>query len=68
MFFKGVAEEEGKFVAPLLLVLVVLFGFDRRCARRSARGVGTLRWIRGSILGVPKLESTDGHKFGCAQK
>jgi hypothetical protein len=35
MFFKGVAEEGGEFVAPLSLVLVVLLGFDRRGARRT---------------------------------
>ena len=43
-----------------MLVLVVLLGFDRRGARRSARGVGAVRWIRVVILGVPKLASTDG--------
>ncbi len=44
MFFKGVAGEGGEFVTSLMLVLVVLLGFDRRGARRSARGVGAVRW------------------------
>jgi hypothetical protein len=60
MFFKGVAEEGGEVVTSLMLVLVVLLGFDRRGARRSARGVGAVRWIRVSLLGTPKLASTDG--------
>jgi hypothetical protein len=59
MFFKGVAEEGGEFVAPLSLVLVVLLGFDRRGARRGARGVGAVRGIRVSLLGTPKWASTD---------
>jgi hypothetical protein len=54
MFFKGVAEEGCEFVPPLSLVLVVLLGFDRRGARRSARGVGVVRWIRVSLLDTPK--------------
>jgi len=58
MFFKGVAEEGGEFVTSLMLVLVVLLGFDRRGARRSARGVGAVRWV--ALLGTPKLASTDG--------
>jgi hypothetical protein len=60
MFFKGVAEEGGEFVAPLSLVLVVLLGFERQGARRSAWGVGAVRWIRVSLLGIPILASTDG--------
>jgi hypothetical protein len=44
----------------LSLVLVVLLGFDRRWARRSARGVDAVRWIRVSLLGAPKLASIDG--------
>jgi hypothetical protein len=28
-------------------------------ARRGARGVGTVRWIRVSLLGAPKLAGTD---------
>jgi hypothetical protein len=55
-----VAEENGEVVAPLSLLLVVLLRFDRRCARRSARGVGAVRWIRVSLLGAPKLAGTDG--------
>jgi hypothetical protein len=55
MFFKGVAEEGGEVVISLTLVLVVLFGFDRRGALCSARGVGAVRWIRVSLLGTPKL-------------
>jgi hypothetical protein len=53
MFFQGVAEEGGEVVTSLTLVLVVLLGFDRRGARRSARGVGAVRWIRVSLLGTP---------------
>jgi hypothetical protein len=60
MFFKGVAEEGGECVAPLSLVLVVLLGFDRRGARRGARGVGVVWWIRVSLLGTPTLANTDG--------
>jgi hypothetical protein len=60
MFFKGAAEEGGEFVAPLSLVLVVLLGFDRRGAQRGARGVFAVRWIRVSLLGMPKLASTYG--------
>jgi hypothetical protein len=47
-------------VTSLMLVLVVLLGFDRRGEQRSARGVGTVRWIRVSLLGTPKLAITDG--------
>jgi hypothetical protein len=43
-----------------MIVLVVLLGFDRRVARRSARGVGAVRWIRVWLFGTPKLASTDG--------
>jgi hypothetical protein len=60
MFFKGVAEEGGEFVTSLMLVLVVLLGFDRRGARRGARGVGVMRWFRVAILDVPKMASTYG--------
>ena len=60
MFFKGVAEEGGEFVTSLMLVLVVLLGFDRRGARRGARGVGAVRWFRVALLGAPKLASTYG--------
>jgi hypothetical protein len=60
MFFKGVAEEVGEVVTFLMLVLVVLLGFDRRGARCSARGVSEVRWIRVSLLGKPKLASTGG--------
>jgi hypothetical protein len=55
MLFKGVAEEDCEFVAPLSIVLVGLPGFDRRGARRGARGVIDVRWIRVSLLGTPKL-------------
>jgi hypothetical protein len=60
MFFQGVAEEGGEVVTSLTLVLVVLLGFERQGARRSAWGVGAVRWIRVSLLGTPKLASTDG--------
>jgi hypothetical protein len=60
MLFKGVAEEGGEFVAPLSLVLFGLTGFDRRGARRGARRVSTVRWIRVSLLGTPKLAITYG--------
>jgi hypothetical protein len=60
MFLKGVAEEGGEVVTSLSLVLVVLLRFGRRGARRSARDVGAVRWIRVSLLGTPKLASTDG--------
>ena len=53
MLFKGIAEEGGEFVTSLMLVLVVLLGFDLRGALRSARGVSDVRWIRVSILGTP---------------
>ena len=59
MFFKGVAEEDCEFVAPLTFVLVVLLGFDRRGARHGARGVMAVRWTRVSLLGTPRLASTD---------
>ena len=48
MFFKGVVEEGGEFVTSLMLVLVVLLGFDRRGARRGAQGVGA----EGALVGV----------------
>ena len=32
---EGVAEKDDVFMASLMLVLVVLLGFDRRCARRN---------------------------------
>ena len=35
MLVEGVAEEDDVFMASLMLVLVVLVGFDRRCARRN---------------------------------
>jgi hypothetical protein len=35
MLVEGVAEEEDVFMAFLMLVLVVLLGFDRRSARRN---------------------------------
>ena len=60
MLFEGVAEEDDVFMTSLTLVLVVLLGFDRRCARRGARRVSAVRWIRVSLLGTPKLASTDG--------
>jgi hypothetical protein len=60
MFFKGVAEEGSEFVAPLSFVLVGLPGFHRRGARRGARRVSAVRWIRVSLLGTPKLASTYG--------
>jgi hypothetical protein len=44
----------------LFFVLVVLLRFDRQCSRRSARGVGVVRWIRVSLLGVPKWAGPDG--------
>jgi hypothetical protein len=59
MFFKGVAEEDCEFVAPLTFVLVVLLGFDRRGALRVTRGVSVVRWILVSLLGTPKLANTD---------
>jgi hypothetical protein len=59
MFFKGVAEEDGEFVTSLMLVLVVLLGFDRR-GTRSPQGVLAVRWFRVSLLGAPKLASTYG--------
>ena len=55
---KGGAEDGGEFVAVLALVLVVLIGW--RGTRLSARGVGSVRWIRVALLGTPKLASTDG--------
>jgi hypothetical protein len=57
MLLKGGAEEGGEFVVSLTLVLVVLLGFDRRCARRTARGIGAVRWIRVSLLGTPNWRS-----------
>jgi hypothetical protein len=54
MFLKGVAEEGGEVVTSLSLVLVVLLRFGRRGARRSARDVGAVRWIRVSLLCTPK--------------
>jgi hypothetical protein len=59
MLLKGGAEEGGEFVAALAFVLVVLLRFGWRGARRSARGVGAVRWIRVALLGTPKLASTD---------
>jgi hypothetical protein len=47
-------------MASLMLVFVVLLGFDRRCARRGARGVGEVRWVRSSLLATPKSASTYG--------
>jgi hypothetical protein len=35
MLVEGVAEEYDVLMASLMLVLVVLLGFDRRCARRK---------------------------------
>jgi hypothetical protein len=35
MLVEGVAEEDDVYMASLMLALVVLFGFDRRCARRN---------------------------------
>ena len=60
MLFEGVADKDDVFMASWTLVLVVLLGFDRRCARRGARGVSAVRWIRVSLLGTLKLASTDG--------
>ena len=54
MLFEGVAEEDDVFMSSLTLVLVLLLGFDRRCAQCSARGVGAVRWIRVSLLCTPK--------------
>jgi hypothetical protein len=54
-----VAEEDCEVVAPLSFVLVVLLRFDRQCARGSARGVGTVRWIPVLLVGAPKLTGTD---------
>jgi hypothetical protein len=59
MFFKGVTEEGGEFVAPLSLVLVELLCFDRQGVLRGARGVSVVWWIRVSLLGTPKLAITD---------
>jgi hypothetical protein len=35
MLVEGVSEEDDVFMASLMLVLVILLGFDRRCARRN---------------------------------
>jgi hypothetical protein len=37
MLFEDVAKEDDVFMASLTLVLVLLLGFDRRCARHGAR-------------------------------
>ena len=60
MLFEGVAEEGDVFMSSLMLVLVVLLGFGRRCALRVARGVVDVRWIQSSFLATSKLASTNG--------
>ena len=60
MFFKGVAEEGGEFVASLSLVLVVLLRLGRRCARRGARCFGAVRCARAALLAAPEWASTNG--------
>jgi len=63
MLFKGVAEEDGEFVTSLMLVLVVLLGFDRRSARRVARGVSAERAlvrVAAKLAGASLLDESEG--------
>jgi hypothetical protein len=66
MLFKGVAEEGSEFVTSLMLVLVVLLGFDRRGARRGARGVGAERAlvrVAAKLAGASVLDESEGQVF-----
>jgi hypothetical protein len=78
MFFKGVAEEDGEVVTSLMLVLVVLLGFDRRGSQRSTRGFGctqsevlvvvqvvedlVVRCVKGTVVGGFEGSQNEGPK------
>jgi hypothetical protein len=66
MLFKGVAEEGGEFVTSLMLVLVVLLGFDWLGARRGARGVGVegaIVRVAAKLAGASLLDESEGQVF-----